>query len=211
MTLTGRLASYFPAFHILIMLYTITQFIKEPGLFTLTLLAGVVYLVPPVLFRLYTLRYPVKTGRWILNHPIRSEWWVAHQLQAVYAAVPFLEALLRLLPGVYSFWLRLWGSKIGWHVHWTPCVELLDRHLLTVGDFVIFGHQVCCTAHIMTKKSNGNLVLMTRPVSIGEGTLIGAKVRIGPGVQIPDRSVIPYNAEYRFTYSDALPNATNLS
>jgi acetyltransferase-like isoleucine patch superfamily enzyme len=151
---------------------------------------------------LYCLRYPSKSGRWLLNAPIRCDWWIAHQLQLVYAALPFLEALLRLVPGLYSVWLRLWGSSIGKRVYWTPLVEILDRHMLSVGDDVVFGHQVCCTSHIIRKKTNGDLVLMVRPTRIEAGVLIGARARIGPGVKIPAKSVVPYNAEYRFAYAE---------
>lgn len=202
MTLLGRLAALFPLAHGLMIIYASFRLIQDPSIVTSLLLLGVIYLIPPFLFRVYTLKYPVKAGRWALNEPKRCDWWIAHQLQMVYAAFPALEAFLRLIPGAYSAWLRLWGSKVGKRVYWTVRVEILDRHMLRIGDDVVFGHRVYCTSHIIHRKPNGDLVLILRPTRIGKGTLIGAGARIGPGVRIPEKSVIPYNAEYRFSYAE---------
>ena len=49
-----------------------------------------------------------------------APWWGMHQIQVLYIAIPQLEAVLRLVPGLYSQWLRLWGSKVGRRVYWTP-------------------------------------------------------------------------------------------
>lgn len=202
MTLLGRLAALFPLAHGLIIIYAAILFIQEPSIVTGLLMPVAIYLIPPFLFRVYALKYPVKAGRWTLNEPKRCDWWVAHQLQMVYAAFPALEAFLRLIPGAYSAWLRLWGSKVGKRVYWTVRVEILDRHMLRIGDDVVFGHRVYCTSHIIHRKPNGNFVLILRPTRIGKSTLIGAGARIGPGVRIPEKSVIPYNAEYRFSYAE---------
>lgn len=202
MTLIGRLAALFPLAHVLTIIWAYLHFIREPDVPSLLLLFGCVYLIPPLLFRLYILKHPIKAGRWVLNHPAHCDWWIAHQLQMLYAALPALEALLRLVPGAYSTWLRLWGSKVGKRVYWTVRVEVLDRHMLRIGDDVVFGHRVYCTSHIIHRKPNGDLVLIVRATRIGKGTLIGAGARIGPGVRIPEKSVIPYNAEYRFSYAE---------
>ena len=123
-------------------------------------------------------------------------------MQMIYAAVPAFEAFLRFLPGVYSAWLRLWGSKVGKNVYWTPMVEIIDRHMLRIGDDVIFGHKVICTSHVVSRKDNGEFVLLLRPVRIGSGTFIGALSRLGPGVKIPAKSAVPYDTEYRFSYAE---------
>jgi hypothetical protein len=202
MTLLGRLVPFFPFAHVLTIIWAFMRFIQQSDLPSWMILLACVYLIPPLLFRMYTLKHPIKPGRWVLNHPARCDWWIAHQLQMVYAALPALEALLRLVPGAYSAWLRLWGSKVGKRVYWTVRVEILDRHMLSIGDDVVFGHRVYCTSHIIHRKSNGDLVLLIRHTRIGKGTLIGAGARIGPGVKIPEKSVIPYNAEYRFSYAE---------
>jgi len=200
MTLLGWLAYCFPLAHLILIAYTSVQFVQLPGVGSFAEMMAAIYLLPPLLFRLYSLKYPVRSGRWNLKGTRRSDWWVGHQLQMLYAAVPTFEALLRLIPGAYSAWLRLWGSKVGKRVYWTPHVELVDRHMLRIGDDVVFGHRVICTCHAVTKRTNGDLILLARWISIGSGVFIGALARIGPGVKIPDSKVIPYDAEYRFNY-----------
>ncbi len=204
MTLLGRLVSVFPLVHALLIFYAVLCFVYHPDWALLLWLLGVTYLMPPMLWRLYSMKYPMRSERVILSGTTRCHWWVAHQLQMVYAAVPFLEAFLRLIPGVYSAWLRLWGSRIGKNVYWTVQVELLDRHLLRIGDGVIFGHRSQCSSHIIARRPNGNLILVARAVCIGNGVFVGACARIGPGVKIPAGVVIPYNAEYRFSYVESV-------
>ena len=200
MTLSSRIISLFPLTHCALIALAAIGFLRHPNIATFVWLAFTIYLLPPLLLRLYFLKYPSKPGKWILNQPTHCDWWIAHQLQLVYGAVPTLEAFLRLIPCAYSAWLRLWGSKVGRHVYWTPRVEILDRHMMRIGDNVVFGHRVICTSHIIVKKPNGDLLMILRPIRIGSGTLIGAGARIGVGVRIPEQAVIPYNAEYRFRY-----------
>lgn len=200
MTLLGGIAAVFPLVHVLLIACATIQFVRHPSLVMLLAVLFATYLLPPILFRLYSYKHPAKAGKWVLNNPTHCNWWIAHQLQLLYGAAPILEALLRLVPGAYSAWLRLWGSAVGGHVYWTPRVEILDRHMMRIGDNVVFGHRVICTSHIIVKKPTGDLMLVLRPIRIGSGTLIGADARIGVGVRIPEKSVIPYNAEYRFHY-----------
>ena len=175
-------------------------FVRELTLSSFLLAGLITYLLPPVLFRVYRLFFPNQTGKWMLSQPKHCPWWIAHQFQVFYAVCPFFESVLRLIPGGYSTWLSLWGSRIGKRIYWTPCVELLDRHLLEIGDDVIFGHRAVVTSHIVVKKPNSELVLVAKTPVIGNGAFVGACSRIGPGVKIPDGVVVPYNSEHRFSY-----------
>ncbi len=202
MTLLGRLATLFPITHLSAIVGALLWFIWHPGIVSALTLIFNIYLLPPLLFRIYSLKHPAKAGRWVISNAERCDWWIAHQMQMIYAAVPAFEAFLRFLPGVYSAWLRLWGSKVGKNVYWTPMVEIIDRHMLRIGDDVIFGHKVICTSHVVSRKDNGEFVLLLRPVRIGSGTFIGALSRLGPGVKIPAKSAVPYDTEYRFSYAE---------
>jgi hypothetical protein len=71
---------------------------------------GTIYLLPVVCYRLHNALWPVESGGSYLIGKSYSPWWGGHQLQLIYLAAPWLEGLLRLVPGVYSAWLRLWGS-----------------------------------------------------------------------------------------------------
>jgi len=81
-------------------------------------------------------------------------------------------------------------------------VEIIDRHLLRVGDDVVFGHGVTTVSHAIVKRENGDMVLITRHTRIGSRAFLGAHARIGPGVKIPEACIVPYDAEYRFSYTE---------
>ena len=146
----------------------------------------VIYAVPPLLYRALSL----KPGLYDLKQPKFNVWWATHQLQQLYIAVPALEALLRVVPGLYSAWLRLWGSSVGRRVYWTPRMEVLDRGLLEVGDGVVFGHKVELYGHTAMPKSERLLLYVDR-VRVGAGAFIGAGSRLAPGVVVEDGAVVP--------------------
>jgi hypothetical protein len=202
MNILGPLSNLFPLFHWILIWAAALKFIREPHAEWLLLLLAVIYLLPPGLFRLYSLKYPARSGRWTLDPDVRNDWWIYYQLQMVYANVPAFESILRAIPFAYSAWLRLWGSRIGKRVYWTPNVQILDRHMMRIGDDVVFGHLAICSAHLVTKRRDGRLALILRPIEIGDGCLIGGEARIGPGVRVPPNTLVPYRAEYRFHYAE---------
>lgn len=146
----------------------------------------VLYVVPPLLYRTLSL----KPGLFDLKQRKFNAWWASHQLQQLYIAVPALEALLRVVPGLYSAWLRLWGSRVGARVHWTPRMEVLDRGLLDVGDGVVFGHKVELYGHTVSPKGERLLLYVDR-VKVGAGAFVGAGSRLAPGVVVEEGAVVP--------------------
>lgn len=161
-----------------------------PGIASMLALLTMLYFVPIAVYRLHEALWPLTEGRSRIDAPAYSPWWSGHQLQLMYSAFPALEAALRLIPGLYSAWLRLWGSKVGRGVYWTPLVEITDRALLDVGHGVVFGHRVACYAHLIKRRNDG-LVLYVRRIHIGDGVLLGAGSRLGPGAHIDDGVVLP--------------------
>jgi len=151
---------------------------------------AVVYLVPLAAYRLLLLAHPLAPGLSNLAERRFSPWWASHQVQLLYTAVPALEALLRLVPGLYSAWLRLWGGRIGRGVYWTPRMEVHDRGLLEIGDGVIFGHKVELYGHTIMPKGR-RLLLYSAPVTIGDGAFVGAGSRLAPGVVVEAGAVVP--------------------
>lgn len=191
MTLRARLFGLFPAAWLLLVLFAFAAWLNAPASVPRALLGlATVYLLPVACFRLHQLAWPLLEGRTQLDAPAYVPWWGAHQFQLMYTAFPALEAALRLVPGMYSAWLRLWGSRIGRGVHWTPRVEISDRSLLEVGDGVIFGHRSACYAHLVQRRSGG-LILYLRRIRIGQGVQLGAGSRLGPGAAIAAGVVLP--------------------
>ncbi|MCS5710316.1 hypothetical protein [Candidatus Berkiella aquae] len=176
--------------HIVTIVFSGWQFILSPSMIWFAGLLFSIYFLPIIVFRLQDIFVPLQEGKFDFDEHPYCPWWGAHQIQQLYAAVPFLEGLLRIIPGAYSFWLRLWGSKIGKQVYWTPRIEIVDRSLLEIGDYVIFGHRAACSSHIISQKNN-KLRLQIGKVRLGKRVLVGAGVRLGPGTIIADNISIP--------------------
>ncbi|MGH9755565.1 MAG: acyltransferase, partial [Blastocatellia bacterium] len=169
---------------------TVLWFGWRPATVQPVILAAILYLVPPLTFRLHRIFFPIKKSLSNLADRKYSPWWGAHQIQLIYTAIPQLEAALRLVPGLYSAWLRLWGSRIGRRVYWTPNVEITDRHLMDIGDRVVCGHKCKFLGHAI-KPSDQKMTLYTRTIKIGSDVFIGAGSRIGPGAVIADGIFLP--------------------
>jgi hypothetical protein len=194
MTLRARLFGLFPALWLAALLACALLLATVPGLPSLLVFIFVTYLLPVACFRVHDAVWPLAEGRSRIDAPGYSPWWGGHQFQVMYSAFPALEGALRLVPGLYSAWLRLWGSRVGRGVYWTPMVEITDRSLLDIGDGVVFGHRVACFGHLVKRRRDG-LTLYVRRIRIGAGVLLGAGARLGPGARIEDGVDLPLLAD----------------
>lgn len=190
MSAMGRVMSFYPALILSLSAALILWFACTPSPVQPVALILIVYLLPPITLRIHEIFFPLREGLSKLSDPKYSHWWGAHQIQLVYIALPQLEALLRLVPGLYSAWLRLWGSRVGRKVYWTPNVEITDRSLLEIGDRVVFGHKCKMLGHAI-KPKGGAAILYLRAIKIGHDVFIGAGSRVGPGAVISDGSYLP--------------------
>ncbi|MGL5131432.1 MAG: acyl transferase, partial [Planktothrix sp.] len=158
MTLLSQILLLFPAIVLLFIGGSLIYFAHSPGIFSALTILFSLYGLPVFIYRLHQWIYPIKEGISYLQGKEYSPWWGSHQIQVIYIAIPALEAVLRLIPGVFSGWLRLWGAKIGQNVYWTPGLEIADRGLLEIGDRVVIGHRVGIYSHII-KPRKQNLML----------------------------------------------------
>lgn len=206
MTWRSYVAAFFPAALLSLIAYSIFCRWVAGSLFAL-------YIVPVLVYRIFIAVHPLELGLSNMAEKRFSPWWASHQIQLLYTAVPILEAVLRMVPGLYSAWLRLWGSRIGSSVYWTPRMEIHDRGLLNIGDRVVFGHKVELYGHTVTPKRD-RLLLYTGLVTIGPGAFIGAGSRLAPGVMIQPGAVVPIltdlymNAKFPQEVTDARPIGT---
>lgn len=191
MTFWGRVVTFFPLIHFLAVLTAGFALLRTPGCGSLFLLVSALYVFPLLSFRIHNCFFPLREGISRLDLPIYSSWWGSHQFQAVFNACPALEACLRIIPGLYSFWLRLWGSSIGRGVYWTSRVEVMDRSLLEVGYGAILGHKVILISHVIKRKANGKTILYVSKIKIGSQAFIGAGTKLGPGTEITPHQVLP--------------------
>lgn len=187
MTLGGRLVSLFPMFYLLSVIgwtgYLLGHF-SWGHFFTLP---AIVYLLPLALHRIHFFFFPFADGFWFLTEKKYNPWWASHMFQFPFIACPWLESLLHFIPGLYSAWLRAWGSKIGKQVFWTPRVEIVDRGLIEVGNGAVFGHISAMCSH-MVADIEGKPALVIKKIIIGEKVFVGADSQLGPGVVVAPRT-----------------------
>lgn len=150
---------------------------RHPGL-ALSLL----YLLPPMLARLVIRLFGRPVGCFSVDSREFLVWWTLACLQSVFLRFPGLEEALRMIPLLYSAWLRLWGGKVGRFVYWAPGTTVLDRSYVEIGDQVIFGMGVRLNPHLLSQQQ-----LTLAPVTVGAGAQVGgysllmAGSEIGPG------------------------------
>jgi len=190
MTLLSKLMALFPVLHFCLIVLALFCFAKEPSFKSILLIPSAVYLFPLLSFRLMGVFYPIKEGKSDLSKDKYSPWWGGHQIQLLFYVVPSFEALLRVIPGAFSLWLRLWGSKVGKGIYWTPNVEIDDRSMVEIGNHVLFGHKVELVSHVVGGKK-GVFSLYSKNIIIGDGAFIGAGSRLGPGAEIDSGCFLP--------------------
>lgn len=187
MTIGGRLISLFPMFYLFCVLGCIWKMFSNFMAADFLLLIGTVYLMPLILYRIHFLFFPFTDGYWILSEKKYNPWYASHMFQFPFIACPWIESVIHFIPGLYSCWLRAWGSKIGKKIYWTPRVEIVDRGLIEVGDYVVFGHISAFCSH-MVADIEGKPALVIKTIKIGEKAFIGADSQIGPGTIIAERA-----------------------
>jgi acetyltransferase-like isoleucine patch superfamily enzyme len=157
---------------------------------TAFLLIAVLHLVPPLVLRILASSARIEEGVSIIGKKF-SPWLASHNIQAFYDALPYLEALLRVIPGFYSMWLRLWGSRVGYGVEWAVNVSILDRNLMDIGNRVVFSRQVELAAHVRRKLEGGGSRVLVRRVRIGSYAFLGADVCASAGAIVPANAQVP--------------------
>lgn len=190
MSLLGKIFVFFPLSFYGLLAVSLVSFAANPGLINFIFILYVLYFYPLTVFRLTNIFYPLRPGKYDLQTSDFNPWWGSHQVQLVYYAMPFLEASLRIIPGAYSFWLRLWGSKIGKKIYWTPNIEIDDRTMLEIGDHTVIGHKFSFHPHVIGPK-DGKLMLLVKKIKIGKKCFLGAGSDLAPGVIIDDGVSIP--------------------
>lgn len=150
--------------------------------------AGVaaVYLAPPLACRMIRLLMPIRRTAIAPGSREFFAWWISLNLQILFCRMPFLEEILRLVPGCYSVWLRLWGSKVGRLTYWAPGLKVLDRQLLVIGDHVAFGADVRLNSHVVLPDSAGRITLYLAPIRIGDHVSVGGYSLLVAGSSIAE-------------------------
>ena len=159
-----------------------TPYANWPARISITL--AVLYLSPPLIARLILFLVPLPQGRIAVGTKAFFGWWTLFQLQIVFCRLPALEEIVRLIPGVYSLWLRLWGARIGRLTYWSPGAVITDRSFLCIGNDVVFGAGVRLNAHVLAKDKEGKMELLLATLKIGDRVMVGGYSLLTAGTEI---------------------------
>lgn len=181
----------YPVIQIAEVIAAVTFVWAERSLLASLVLVFVTYLQSPLIYRLVRLVFGTSEGMSKLGkkHSTGNLWIIEHQLQQMYITFLFFEVALRLLPGLYSAWLRLWGAKIGRAVRWTPHVQVVDRPHLNLGSRILFGHETYISSHAI-KKYEGIFLVMVKPVQVGDDVVTGYRAVLTAGVRVGDGALV---------------------
>jgi hypothetical protein len=191
MTAADRLFSYFPLMMTAASFTALGVFAQWPSPWSAILLLFIIYGLPPTVQRVMFRWAPLKVGVSAIDGRRFNPWLASHNIQAFYDALPYLESLLRVIPGFYSMWLRMWGSRVGYGVEWPVRMDVLDRQLMDIGNRVVFSREVELSAHVRQKMEGGGSRVLVRMVRIGSYAFVGAGARVGPGASVPHNANVP--------------------
>lgn len=202
MSAANRLFSYFPLLMTVAAFAALGVFSAWPSAWSAGLLVFVIYLLPPTILRIVYRWAPIRHGVIAINERTFCPWLASHHIQAFYDALPYLESLLRVIPGFYSAWLRMWGSRVGYGVEWPVRMDVLDRDQMEIGNRVVFAREVEISAHVRRKTEGEGLRVLVRPPRIGSYAFVGSGARVGPGgvvphnVSVPARTIVDVNETF---------------
>jgi hypothetical protein len=151
----------------------------------------VLYIFPPLACRTAYLFLKPAAGRHSVSSGAFLRWWLSAQWQVIFNRLPMLEEILRIVPGLYSVWLRLWGAKVGSLVYWSPGVAVLDRSFVRIGSRVVLGAGVRLNPHVIVPGKGRDAQLWLAPVILGDDCLIGGYSLITAGSTIPTGFSVP--------------------
>ena len=158
------------------------------------------FLVPPLVVRGATMWTPLATGLVQPGSAAFLHWWFTAQWQVVFARLPALEELMRMIPGLYSMWLRLWGARVGALVYWSPGVVILDRSLVRIGSRVILGTGARFNPHTLAPVAPREMNLYLGPITVRDDALIGAFSQLLPGCEVAAGEVTtPFRTIHAFS------------
>lgn len=183
------LLGYIPLFHAALLAFIVLYEAVGPLSWRLGMAAAALYLAPPLIVNSVSRCVSRPAGSLGVGTGQFLVWWFCSQWQMVFNRFRFLEEALRLVPSLYSLWLRLWGARIGALVYWSPGAVVFDRQWIEVGDRAVIGAGARLAPHYLTRDELGRTLLIAAPVRIGNDAIVGAYSIVSAGVSVEPGSV----------------------
>lgn len=155
------------------------------------LLAVWVYLLPPLACRLILSAFGKPEGRLTQDMTAYRVWWALTQWQMLFNRLPWLEELLRLVPGLYASWIRLWGGNVSPLAYVGPGVLITDRYLVDVGRGAVLGVKSTIAGHMVIRDEAGRWIVVVAAPSVEPEAILGGYAGLGPGARLRAGHVLP--------------------
>jgi hypothetical protein len=157
----------------------------------LVCLAAWIYLLPPVVARLTLMVFGRPAGRATLDSRDYRVWWFLTQWQMVFNRMPWLEEMLRLVPGSYPLWIGLWGGRLSLFAYVSPGVSITDRYLVDVGRGAVLGMKCTLAGHIAVRDESGRFVVLIGAPRVEDQAVVGGEAGLGPGATLLAGQMLP--------------------
>lgn len=148
-------------------------------------LAGWILILPAMLCHLSSAWWPVR-GVVASTSAAARRWWWQQQLQMPFNRLPWIEELIRLVPGLYPCWLRLWGGRVSLLCIFAPRSVVTDRQLVRIGKGAIIGDGSVLGGHLVQRSAEGAWSIIIAEVTVGNGAVVGVRAVLGPGSVVED-------------------------
>ncbi len=185
----------YPTFHMLEVFILLAVSIRTFNPFYFAMFLFAAFFQSPLIWTYMKNKYGQPSGVSYFGKHTKhgNNWFVAYQLQQLYNSFSFFEKVLKLTPGYYSSWLRLWGSEVGKKINWTPGSKIVDRTHLKIGNRVLVGNETYISAHAI-KKRDDKYLLYVKQVEIGDDVVLALQVIVSPGVKIKNKAFLEAGA-----------------
>lgn len=175
--------NYLPLIHVLAVAAAV-GFAWAPLSWRIAAGIALLYVAPALVARALNILTPIHVGHIRIGTRAFFTWWALANLQMLFSRLPMFEEILRLVPGLYSSWLRLWGARIGRLTYWGAGLRILDRSFLHIGNDVIFGAAVRLNPHVLARNGNGEMELILATIVIGDRSVVGGYSLLTAGTEL---------------------------
>jgi hypothetical protein len=158
---------------------------------SLTCLALWIYLLPPVVSRITLTAFGRPAGRATLETRAYRVWWFLTQWQMIFNRLPWLEELLRLVPGLYPLWIGLWGGRLSQFAFVSPGVLITDRYLVDVRRGAVLGVKCTLAGHLALRDEGGRFVVLIGAPIVEAEAIVGGEAGLGPGATVRAGHTLP--------------------
>jgi hypothetical protein len=155
------------------------------------LLVAWIYLLPPLACRLTIFLFGRPGNRLTQDMPAYRVWWVLTQWQILFNRLPWLEELLRLVPGLYALWIGLWGGSFSPFAYAGPRVVITDRHAVRVGRGAVLGMKSVLCGHLVVRDEAGRWLVLAAAPTVEPEAMLGGNAVLGPGAVLRAGHMLP--------------------